>query len=180
VEATLARRVRLVAVVLLVVWFFSGRLQGVVPLWLPFLVYIGLELNFLVGGLRERGSARPARGRIPQAGDIDEFGGEDWLEPVLVELDGQEVWLPAGGKTDEEVEELVEEARERLRRGEPATPETPMPRPRPRGRQRVLARLEGLAAVGAVAFVLFVLVPDGGWKGLDEDDRASTEALLSA
>ena len=52
-----ARRLRIAAVVLLIAWFFSARLQSVIPLWLPFLVYAGLELNFLVGGLRERGSA---------------------------------------------------------------------------------------------------------------------------
>jgi hypothetical protein len=179
-EATLARRVRIAAVALLVVWFFSARLQSVIPLWLPFLVYAGLELNFLVAGWRERGSAPRARGRIPQATDIEELGGADWLEPVLVEIDGQDVWLPAAGKTDEEVDELIEEARERLRRGEPAAPEAPAPRPRPRGRSRLLARLEGLAVVGVLAFVLFVLVPDGGWSGLDEGDREKTEALLSA
>jgi hypothetical protein len=181
ISVSTARRLRIAAVALLIAWFFSARLQSIVPLWLPFLVYAGLELNFLVGGLRERGSAPRARGRIPQASDIDELGGEDWLEPVLVEIDGQDVWLPAGGKTDEEVEELVEAARERVQRGEDAVaPEEPVSRaPAPR-RDRLLARLEGLAVVAVLAFVLFVLVPDGGWSGLDQADRDRTEARLSA
>ena len=34
--------------------------------------------------------------------------------------------------------------------------------------------------LGALAFVLFVLVPDRGWDGLDEADQAKTEALLSS
>ncbi|MBA2385405.1 MAG: hypothetical protein H0V68_12195 [Actinobacteria bacterium] len=179
-EATLARRVRIAAVVLLVVWFLSARLQSVIPLWLPFLVYAGLELNFLVGGLRERGAGPRARGRAPQTTDVEELGGDDWLEPVLVEIEGEDVWLPAAGKTDEEVEELVEEARERLRRGEPAARDAPVPRPRAPRRHRLLARLEGLAVVGVLALLLFVLVPDGGWSGLDEADREKTETLLSS
>ena len=180
ISVSTARRLRIAAVLLLVVWFFSARLQSIVPLWLPFLVYAGLELNFLVGGLREGGSAPRSRGRIPQASDIDELGGEGWLEPVLVEIDGKEVWLPAGGKTDEEVEELIAAAREHARSGEPLVPEGPVLRaPAPR-RTRLLGRLEGLAIVAVLAFVLFVLVPNGGWSGLDQADRDRTEALLSA
>jgi NAD(P)-dependent dehydrogenase (short-subunit alcohol dehydrogenase family) len=47
-------------------------------------------------------------------------------------------------------------------------------------RQRLLARLEGVAVLGALAFVLFVLVPDRGWGGLNDADQAKTEALLSS
>jgi hypothetical protein len=180
ISVSTARRLRIAAVVLLTAWFFSARLQSIVPLWLPFLVYAGLELNFLVGGLREWGSAPRSRGRTPQESDIDELGGEGWLEPVLVEIDGRDVWLPAGGKTDEEVEELIEAAREQARSGEPVVPEGPVLRaPAPR-RGRLLGRLEGLAVVAILAFVLFVLVPDGGWSGLGQADRNRTEALLSS
>jgi hypothetical protein len=180
ISVSTARRLRIAAAVLLIAWFFSARLQSVIPLWLPFLVYAGLELNFLIGGLREWGSKPGSRGRIPQASDIDELGGEDWLEPVLVEIDGQDVWLPAGGKTDEEIEELIEATREQVRQGEPLVPQGPILRvPAPR-RGRLLGRLEGLAVVAVLAFVLFVLVPDGGWSGLDQADRNRTEALLSS
>jgi hypothetical protein len=121
------------------------------------------------------------RGRIPQTSDIDQFGGEGWLAPMLVRIEGQDIWIPAGGKSDEEVEELIEEGRERLRQGEPAHSLFPQPpvAPVPR-RQRLLARLEGVAVFGALAFVLFVLVPDRGWDGLDKADQAKTEALLSS
>jgi hypothetical protein len=37
-----------------------------------------------------------------------------------------------------------------------------------------------VAVLAALAFVLFVLVPDRGWDALDEADRARTEALLSS
>ncbi len=167
--------------VLLLAWFFSPRLQSWVPLWLPFLGFAALEAHFLVAGLRERGTAPGARGRSPQPEDIAELGGEEWLEPVLVRIDGDDVWLPGTGKTDEEVAELIEESRERLRRGEPPyePEEAEAPASRP-FRRRFLARVEGVAVLAALAFVLFVLLRDGGWDGLDGAERARTEALLSS
>lgn len=151
------RRLRISAVVLILAWFFLPGLQDWIPLWVPFLAFAALELNFLVAGLRDRGSPPPKRGRLPQAADIEELGGEEWLEPVLVDLDGRDVWLPEGAESEEEVEP---------------------PKP-PRPRAPLLGRLEGVAVVAALAFVLLVLVPRGGWDGLGADDRARTEALLS-
>ena len=77
---------------------------------------------------------------------------------MLVDVDGRDVWLPEGAETEADVEE---------------------PRP-PRRRGPLLGRLEGVVIVAALAFVLLVLVPEGGWDGLDEDERAKTQALLSA
>ena len=151
------RRLRISAVVLILAWFFLPGLQDWIPLWVPFLAFAALEVNFLVAGLREQGSAPAKRGRLPQASDIDELGGEEWLEPVLVEVDGRDVWLPEGAESEEEVEP---------------------PKP-PRRRARLLGRLEGVAVVAALAFVLLVLVPRGGWARLGAGDQARTEALLS-
>ena len=93
--------------------------------------------------LPHRGPPRAAvpttRGRIPQTKDIDEFGGEGWLAPMLVRIEGQDVWIPAGGKSDEEVEELIEESRERLLQGESAHSPWPQP-PSPRFRAPTPAR----------------------------------------
>jgi len=154
---SLARRLRIAAVALIVAWFFLPGLQDWIPLWVPFLAFAALELSFLVGGLREPRSWRK-RGRLPQESDIEELGGEEWLEPVLVEVDGREVWLPEGAESEEDVE---------------------APRP-PRPREPLLGRFEGVAVLAALAFVLFVLLPGGGWDGLDDEERAGTEALLSA
>ncbi len=151
------RRLRISAVVLILGWFFLPGLQDWIPLWVPFLAFAALELNFLVAGLGERGAPPTKRGRLPQESDIDELGGEEWLEPVLVEVDGRDVWLPEGAESEEDVEE---------------------PRP-PRSRASLLGRLEGVAVVAALAFVLLVLVPRGGWDGVNADDRSRTEALLS-
>ena len=46
-------------------------------------------------------------------------------------------------------------------------------------RRRWRPRFEGLAVLAALA-ALFFLLPDRGWRGLDEDERARTEARLSA
>jgi hypothetical protein len=151
-----ARRWRIGAVALVVAWFFLPGLQDWIPLWVPFLAFAALELSFLIGGLRDPRAAAK-RGRSPQESDIEELGGEEWFEPVLVEVDGEDVFLPEGAESVEDIEP-----------------------PRPLVRRRSpLGRLEGVAVVAALAFVLFVLVPDGGWDGLDEDERARTEALLS-
>ena len=83
------------------------------------------------------GSAPAKRGRLPQESDIEELGGEEWLEPVLVEVDGRDVWLPEGAESEEDVE----------------------PAPPLRRRASVLGRLEGLAVVAVLAIVLFVLLP---------------------
>jgi hypothetical protein len=151
-----ARRLRLAAVAFIVAWFLLPELRRWIPAWLPFLTLLALELNFLVAGLRERGAPPAPRGRSPQETDIDELGGEEWLEPVLVEVEGQQVWIPVAD----------EEAALRPR---------PLPRPR-----RLLAPLEGLAVLVAVAAVVFVLVPGGGWGSLDSAEQARTEARLSA
>jgi hypothetical protein len=177
----LVRRLRLAGIALVVAWFFVPGLRDWIPAWVPFLAFAALELNYLIGGLRDRSSPRRSRGRTPQERDLAELGGEGWLEPALVRIEGQDVWLPVAGRSEEEVLELIEETRGRLLRGEPAHEPDPPPAPSTGGRgPRLLARLEGLAVVGALAFVLFVLLPDRGWSGLDPDEQARTEALLSA
>ena len=49
----------------------------------------------------------------------------------------------------------------------------------PRPRRRLLPRLEG-AAVLAGLLLLLVLLPERGWRGLDDADQARTQARLSA
>ena len=145
---SLERRLRIAAVVLILAWFFLPGVRDVIPAWVPFLAFAALELNFLVGGFRDWGSAPTKRGRLPQESDIEEFGGEEWLEPVLVEVDGRDVWLPEGAESEEDVE----------------------PMPPLRRRASVLGRLEGVAVLAALAFILLVLVPRSGWDGLDAED----------
>jgi hypothetical protein len=173
---TQARRLRIAALVSILAWFLLPELQDVIPIWLPFLGVVALEVHFLVSGLREGPRARSRRGRAPQDVDLRDFGGDAWLEPVLVEIDGRDVWLPATGLSDEELDELIEEARERMRRGEPPLEPPPL---RPRPPQPLWTRLEGVVVVAAAAVLLFVLLPDRGWDGVDASEQVRTERLLS-
>ena len=81
------RRLRAAALLALLAWFFLPELQNAIPIWLPFLaVESRFELNFLVTGLREE-PLRSRRGSGPQEVDLADFGGDAWLEPVLVQID---------------------------------------------------------------------------------------------
>jgi hypothetical protein len=70
------RWARLVLFVLLVAWFFSPPdWRYAVPLWLPFIVALGLELEFAIGGwLLAARQAPPEPGRGPQRVDLERFG----------------------------------------------------------------------------------------------------------
>jgi hypothetical protein len=48
-----------------------------------------------------------------------------------------------------------------------------------RPRRRLLPRLEGVLALAGLVLLL-VLLPEGGWRGLDDADQRRTEARLSA
>ncbi len=146
------RRLRIAAVALVLAWFFVPALRRSIPAWVPFLAFIALEVQFLLSGWSERGAPRGPRGRAPQAADIEELGGPEWLEPVLIETEGHQVWVPAD-----------------IERG----PRTVRPR------RNLLPRLEGVLALAALALV-FLLWPEGGWRGLDEADQRRTEARISA
>jgi hypothetical protein len=66
---------RLLLVAALIAWFFSPPdWRYAVPLWLPFVLALALELEFLLGGRRSPGRRLPERGRGPQRVDLERFG----------------------------------------------------------------------------------------------------------
>src|SRR5436305_1836475 len=69
------RRARLLLVVVVLGWFFAPPAwRYAVPLWVPFVLALGLELEFLAGGLL-RPARRPLeRDRGPQRADLERFG----------------------------------------------------------------------------------------------------------
>lgn len=80
------------ALVFVVVWLLSAQLQATIPFWLPFAILAAMELEFVIGGIRERrlgAPARPAARRLPGADDAD-LG---WLETV--DEEGEPVLVPA-------------------------------------------------------------------------------------
>ena len=133
------RRLRIAAVALVLAWFFVPLLRNSIPAWIPFLAFAALEVQFLVAGWREREAPRGKRGRAPLPEDVEEFGGPEWLEPVLVEAEGHQVWVPAD-----------------IERGPRVV----------RPRRSLLPRLEGVLVLAGLVLLL-ILLPESGWRGLD-------------
>jgi hypothetical protein len=173
-RAVAALRVGLVAFVLL--WLFGPfALRSVVPVWLPFLIAIGLELQFFLGA-RQPASARARPDRRPQAVDRERYGYSDETDELLLVRDGEdELWIPYAGETDEEVDELIAEARESAIE-EPAAFAPLVGRRRPRVRRLLV----GLVVIAALIAVVWIAEGRRGWNGVDGDARAATVDRLSA
>jgi hypothetical protein len=142
--------VALVAFVLL--WILGPDvLRDTIPIWLPFLVALGLEVAFLAGALRGTASRRP--NRLPQEVDRERFGYP--LEPdELDELDESEG--EDDGLHDEDEEELYE----------------PAPR-------RFGGVLVGLGVIAALALLVWVTQSRTGWSSLDREVRTAAEERFS-
>ena len=83
-----------------VAWIFGPyELRSAVPVWIAFLIALGLELNFLLGALGRPAATRPDRG--PQPVDRERYGylGElDGGEEDQAELaDDAGIWRPIRG-----------------------------------------------------------------------------------
>jgi hypothetical protein len=166
-------RVALAAFVL--AWLFGpDLLRSAVPVWLPFLIALGLELQFLLAGWRPSPAARPDR--RPQAIDRERYGYPDETEELLLVRDGEdELLIPYSGETGEEIDALIAEAREQAQ----ASSE-PLPVPDRRGRRPVRQFLVGLCVLGALAAIVWVAERQTGWDGLNADARAEAASRFSA
>jgi hypothetical protein len=87
---TVQTAARVGALVFVLLWLLSGELQGVIPFWLPFAALAAMEIEFVVGGIRQRRQgwpARPSERRLPGSADAD-LGWVETVdeegEPVLV------------------------------------------------------------------------------------------------
>lgn len=164
-----------------------------VPIWLPFLCVLAVEVQFFLGGLRPAPERRPTSGIQdgPQERDLVELS--DWSELKLPqggtlhvaegELTAAEVadWaglhadaLASLGPGDYEVGPLrLEDGPEAIPRRVSVATASP-PRRLPRWRQIATAA----ALVLLTATVLLVWRP-GSWARLSEPTRASAQALYS-
>jgi hypothetical protein len=166
---------RVALAVFVLVWIFGPyALRSAVPIWLAFLIALGLELHFFVGALGRAPARRPDRG--PQAVDRERYGyTDDTDDLLLVREGGEELWVPYSGETDDELKALIAEARER---GEEAG--APAVAVRERRRLRPLRRfLAGLGVIGALALILWLVESRTGWDALDADTRAEAAARFS-
>jgi len=158
---------RLGLAVFVLLWLLGpDALQDYVPIWIVFLVALGLEANYFFGGWR--GGWRVPADRLPQAVDRERYGYAEPRELTLVHRDGEELWIPYAGEEGEELERLIEEARE----PEPAAVASAPGRP-------IGQFLLGCALIAALALVVWISETRGGWRGLDEDRKAAATALFS-
>jgi hypothetical protein len=164
--------------VFVVAWLFGPHvLRSLVPIWLVFLIALGLEVHFFVSGLR---SAPPSRRRTrgPQAVDRERYGYETETDELLLVREGEEeLWIPYAGETAEELDSLIAEARERREEAAEA-PAVGIPEPR-RLWLPVRRFLVGLGVIGALALVLWAVESRTGWDSLDAETRAEASARFS-
>jgi hypothetical protein len=169
-------RLGLAAFVLLWVFDVLG-VQGTVPVWIPFLIGLGLELHFFLTArsavpVRERG-----RGRSPLEIDRARYGyGKEPEELVLVRDGTRELWIPYSGESAEELEALIDNADEDEDEAEGEDDAIPIEPPARHRVRRLLVGIGLLAALGAV--VWFAGKRD--WDALDADVRAAATARFSA
>jgi len=167
--------VRLVLVAFVVAWIFGpNELRSAVPIWLPFLVVLGLEIAFLVSALR--GDTRELPDRAPQPHDRALYGYEaEGDELLLVHEGGEELWIPYSGESEEELAELIEEAREA---DEDFT--APVLREPPRLRDRLRQFAVGIGVIAVLALVVWFVESRTGWEGLSGETRLEAVDRFSA
>ena len=168
--------VRIALVVFVLAWVFGPyALEAAVPIWVPFLIALGLELQFFAGGLRPPPTRRPDRG--PQDADLDLYGyGDDAQELLLVRDGTQEIWVPYAGQTPEEVERLIAEARDLPEEEEAAAGAAAEEGRFPPALRRLLV---GLLLIGGLAAIFWLTEGRTGWNGLGKDTRAQAAARFS-
>jgi hypothetical protein len=168
--------VRLGLALFVLAWLFDPLgMRSTVPLWLPFLIALGLELHFFVGAWRAEPADSDARGRLPQAVDRERYGYTD--EPgelMLVRDRGRELWIPYAGESAEELDALIEEAQDRDELDDDDDDDQFAPEPR-RPLRRLLVGVAVIAALGAVAW----FAGNRGWNGLDAETRAAATTRFS-
>jgi hypothetical protein len=144
------RRARLAVLALVVLYFFLPYdVRAWIPVWLPFLAALGLEVQFFLGGyLQMRGGGPRTQAppdRAPQARDLADLGG--W-------------WTGEEPEDDEfdfaELAELEEARPPYLRYA-----------------------LEAVAAVVVVAGILFYASRPHGWDAVTAADKTRAEAAFS-
>jgi hypothetical protein len=143
---------RVALAVFVLAWLFGPEtLRSAVPIWVVFAIALGLELHFLVGGLRAAPTRLPDRG--PQAVDRERYGYEDDVDALL--LDDEEGEQPRDPDPDEDDEQHKD------------------------SRRPARSFLVGLGVIGALALVLWFVESRTGWDSLDKETRARATARFS-
>jgi hypothetical protein len=171
----------LVALGLVLFFTLPYRITGWIPIWLPFLAALAVEVQFFVSGWR----AAPS-----QASAYDE-GGRDWVMLTLPQ--GAQLWIEPGELGEDDVTEWLSLNSAQLatlppkgefevgplRNGVPSEirPLAALPVPPRRRRLPSLRLVVSIAVLVAVAAVL-ALRPSG-WQRLSAEKRAAAQAQFS-
>ena len=168
--------VRIALAAFVLAWLFGPpELRSAVPIWVAFLIALGLEAHYFLGARRAAPARRPDRG--VQAVDRDRYGYPgDADELLLVREGGEELWIPYSGESDEEVAALVAAARERVGDEEAAPVEAVEAPPLIALRQALV----GLGVIAALAVLVWFVDSRTGWRALDADARTAASARFSA
>jgi hypothetical protein len=156
----LLRRLRLVLIVALVVWFFSPpELRDDVPLWLPFVAVVVLEAQFVVSSWRSGAPLVSRDDPRPGVEDRHRYGDGRMPEWAIAEdEDGMRHWVDISEDEDEV----------------PAEPPAAPPR-----RRRVARALVEAVAVLAAVGALYLLLERPGWDDLGRGAQRAAEARMS-
>jgi hypothetical protein len=172
-----ASALRVALVLFVLAWIFGPyELRTAVPIWFVFLIALGLELHFFAGALRRTPAPRPDR--RPQTVDRERYGYVEESDDLLLVREGEEeYWIPYAGESDEEVEALIAEARERP--GEETTARAVSFQEPRRVWLPVRGFLTGLGVIVVLALVLWLVESHTGWDALAGDTRAEAVARFS-
>jgi hypothetical protein len=158
-------------------WLFGPyALRSAVPIWVPFLIALGLELHFFVGARRSTSAGTRPPDRLPQAVDRERYGygGED--DVSLLGGDDDQVAVLDPGEAGDELDGPIADTREHAEPGyRPASPVFER-----RGRRPMPQLLLGLAVIAALAAIVWATDRRGGWNGLDAETRAEAANRFSA
>jgi hypothetical protein len=77
-RATLQAAVRAAALVVVVAWLFSDDVRAWVPIWVPIVLLLAAEVEFVLRGRRE--PPRPARSRVPPGPEDADLGFGEIVE----------------------------------------------------------------------------------------------------
>jgi hypothetical protein len=172
-----ASALRVALVLFVLAWIFGPyELRTAVPIWFVFLIALGLELHFFAGALRRTPAPRPDR--RPQRVDRERYGYVEETDDLLLVREGEaELWIPYAGESDEEVDALIAEARERP--GEETTARAVSFQEPRRVWPPVRRFLTGLGVIFVLALVLWLVESRTGWDALAGDTRAEAVARFS-
>jgi hypothetical protein len=169
---------RLALVGFVLAWIFGPyELRSAIPIWVPFAIALGLELQLLYSAFRQ--TRTRALDRRPQPGDREQFGyDEESSELLLVHDEGRELWIPYEGETGEELDELVADARAFAEEDERGPVVEPIPRARSLW-PPVRRFLTGVGIIAALGLTAWFVESRTGWSSVSGDERLAAVERFS-